>query len=134
MPKSADNCRLSRKQEQAVLELLNPCHRTQLEIAKKLGISERTLRYWQSLPQFQDRLQQEKKQLFKQGLDNLRANFHLAAQTLGTLLVDKSPVIRLRASQTIVDYNLKLQEQGSGKQPQHPDDEYYAQIQTLLHK
>lgn len=130
MPNIADDCRLSRKQERAILELLNPSNRTLTDIANKVGISERTLRYWQNLPIFQKRLAQERKNLLNQGLEILKGNFTNACFVLGELLNDKSPIIRLRSCQIILEHISKLLEQKKDNRLQHPFDAYLEDYNT----
>lgn len=122
--KNSENFRLSRKQEQAILELVNPANKTLVRIAKKIGVTERTLYNWLNLPHFNKRLAQERKKLAKQGFDTLKANVNLAALTLGDLLRNKSPNIRLRASQVIIENTFKLLERERLIKSRNPFDEY----------
>ncbi len=108
--KMSGNIRLSAKQEQTILEIINPANKTMEDVAKKIGINERTLYRWLTLPQFKRRLQGERNRLREQGFNKLKALLNAAVERLGNLLDDASSSIKLRASQTVVDYNIKVAE------------------------
>ncbi len=57
---------------------------------------------------FQKPLAEERRKFLKQGFDNLGAIFNLTVLSLRKLLINNNPSIRLKASQTIIDYNLRL--------------------------
>ena len=102
------NVRLSGEQQKAILPLLG--NHTIAEVANQIGITERTLYRWLTLPHFQEKLQQEREKLREQAFDNLKATLNKAVERLGELLDDESSSVRLRACQTILDYNIKLVE------------------------
>ena len=108
--KNAENFRLSRKQELAVLEFLKPSNATVKIVSKKIGISERTLYNWLNIPQFQDRLAEERRKIVKKGYDLLVQNLLSAVECLKDLLSSATETIKLRASQSILDYNIKIGE------------------------
>ena len=109
MQKMAENDRfLTVKQEQAILELLNPANGSLEEIAKKLGLTPRTLYRWQELPHFQDRLREERKRLRESALSKLQDLFNAAIEELSKLLKSTDEKIQLRACQIILDYNMKI--------------------------
>lgn len=108
--KTSDNFRLSAKQERAVLELVNPSTGTLEEIAKRIGVSERTLYNWLSLPHFQARLQEERGRLRTEAFDKLKSTINKAVERLGELLDSDSDSIKLRSAQAILDYNIKVVE------------------------
>lgn len=102
------NCRLSAKQEKAVSLLLG--NHTIAEVAKQVGVTERTLYNWLRHSDFQERLELEKKKLREQAFDKLRTTLNKAVECLENLLESKAESIKLRACQTILDYNIKLAE------------------------
>jgi predicted transcriptional regulator len=110
LPKTSGNFRFSSKQELAILELLNPDNKTLEDIAVKVGVTERTIRTWLKLPHFEERLRQEREKLREQAFTNLKAALHKAVEKLGGLLDSNSESIKLRASQAILDYNIKIAE------------------------
>lgn len=110
--KTSDNCRLSAKQERAVLELVNPSTGTLEEVAKRIGVSERTLYNWLGLPHFQNRLQEERNRLRTEAFDKLKSTLNRAVERLSELLDSETETVRLRACQSVIDYNLKAKELG----------------------
>lgn len=110
MPKSAYDCPLTVKQEAAALALLKPFHGTQAQVAKAVGVSERTLKYWLKLPQFQERLAEGRAALWKETLDNLTGSMNWASNVLAGLLKSNSETIRLRAASVVVYSSLRAHE------------------------
>jgi transposase-like protein len=108
--KNAENFRLSGKQEQAILEFLKPTNTTVKIVSKKIGVTERTLYNWLNIPQFQDRLDEERRKIVKKGYDLLEQILLSAVECLKDLLSSEMESIRLRASQSILDYNIKIGE------------------------
>ncbi len=106
----AEHGRLSAKQEKALLELVNPSNKTVEGVAKKIGVGERTLYRWLTLPHFKQRLEEEKKKLRHQALDELKATLNSAVSALRELLGSANESIRLRGAQSVIDFNLKLGE------------------------
>ncbi|MGE5444532.1 MAG: phBC6A51 family helix-turn-helix protein [Ignavibacteriales bacterium] len=104
----AGNGRLSAKQERAILELANPSNRTVEDVAKKIGVGERTLYRWLTLPHFEKCLSEEREKLRDQAFSNLKARLNTAVERLGGLLDSETESIKLRASQAILDYNIKI--------------------------
>jgi transposase len=105
----AGNVMFSPKQEKATLLLLSG--KTILEVSKFVGVNERTLYRWLATPEFQQRLEQEKKKLREQAFDKLKAILNKAVEKLETLIDDKNSLIGLRACQTVLEYNIKIVEQ-----------------------
>lgn len=110
MQEFAENFRLSRKQEQAILELVNPSAHSLAEIANKIKVSERTLYNWLKLPHFQKRLREERTRLREQAFNNLKSTLNNAVEKLGELLDSESESIKLKACQTVLDYNIRIAE------------------------
>lgn len=106
----AENDRISVKQEKALLELVNPSNKTVEEVARKIGVGERTIYRWLTLPHFKERLEEEKKKLRHQALDELKATLNKAVSALRELLNSANESIRLRGAQSVIDFNLKLGE------------------------
>jgi hypothetical protein len=104
----AENCRLSRKQEQAIIELLDPSNKALVETAQKVGIAERTLRYWLKLPHFQEQLEHERQRLRDKAFSKLRNTLTMAVERLEELLDDANSNVKLKACQTVLDFNLKV--------------------------
>jgi len=61
---------LSHIQTKAILEYINPNHRSQKEIAQRLGVCPRTLRYWNRDPEFREALDEAMEDLRKGALDS----------------------------------------------------------------
>lgn len=106
----SENDRLSAKQERAILELANPSNRTVEDVAKKIGVGERTLYRWLTLPHFEKCLREEREKLRDEAFSNLKARLNTAVERLGGLLDSETESIKLRASQVILDYNIKIVE------------------------
>jgi transposase len=106
----AENFRLSRKQEQAIFELVNPSAHSLAEIANKIKVSERTLYNWLKLPHFHERLREERNRLREQPFNNLKPTLNNVVERLGELLDSEIESIKLKACQTILDYNIKIAE------------------------
>ena len=68
----SENVRLSAKQEKAILELVDLANKTVEDVAKKIGINERTLYRWLALPSFKERLQEERDRLREQSFNKLK--------------------------------------------------------------
>ncbi len=110
MQDSAENFRFSRKQEQAFIELLNPFNKSKGDIARKLKISERVLYNWLKIPQFIDRVKEERRKLVKQAFEDINSLTIKASKGLEELLNSGTENVRLRACQTVLNYNLKILE------------------------
>ncbi|MGE5443281.1 MAG: hypothetical protein ACM3SR_01610 [Ignavibacteriales bacterium] len=110
VPKTSENFRLSTKQELAILELLSPDNKTLGDVATKVGVNERTIRTWLKLPHFEERLKKEREKLRDQAFTNLKARLNTVVERLSELLDSATESIKLRASQTILDYNIKIVE------------------------
>lgn len=130
--KTSDNFMLSRRQERAIFELVNPANRTLANIAKKIGVTERTLYNWLNNPHFQDSLRKEREKLLQEGIANLKATFNTAVLTLGKLISDKDASIRLRSSLALVDFGFKLMEREKEKTSSY--DSYYEELRAKLNQ
>lgn len=108
MQNFAENCRFSKKQERAILELLNPSSRTIAEVAKQAGVSERTLHYWLKLPHFQERLECERARVRQEAFGKLSDSIGRAVEQLCALLTNENSNVKLKACQTVLDYGFKL--------------------------
>lgn len=110
MPKFAQNCPLTSKQEAAVLVLLKPFHGTNKQVAEAVGVSERTIKYWLKQPRFQERLKEGRAQVWQEALDNLTGTLSWASRVLAELLQSGSESVRLRAALGIVAASIKARE------------------------
>lgn len=83
---------LSHIQSKAVIEFISPDNGSQKEIAKKLGITTRTIRYWLNNPRFQSAL--------KVAMEDLRR----------TAISASAFSVEIQALRSMVDYDLKIVE------------------------
>lgn len=111
MHKTASDCPLSRKQEEAILILLRPFHGTLAQVAKAAGVSERTIKYWLKQPHFQERLKEARAQVWQESLDNLTGSLNWASRILAELPKSNSESVKLRAALGIVYSSLRAHEQ-----------------------
>ena len=105
----AENGKVTAKQEKAIIELLNPTNKSVLGVANKLGIGERTIHTWLKQPGFRKALGESRNRLREDALERLKESVITAVECLTGLLSGKE-IIRLKASQLIIDYTLKLRE------------------------
>lgn len=99
---------LTKRQELAIQELLNPANKKIEEIASKVRVSRRCLYNWLKLPHFRQRLDEEKNRITQEAFDKLRGSLNKSVETLGELLGSQSDAMRLKACQMILDYNIRL--------------------------
>ncbi len=109
MQEMAENGKVTGKQEKAIIELLNLTNKSVLGVANKLGMGERTIHRWLKQPQFQKALGESRNKLREDALERLKESVITAVECLTGLLSGKE-IIRLKASQLIIDYTLKLRE------------------------
>lgn len=102
----SENVRLSAKQEKAIVLLLS--NHTIAEVAKRLGVNERTIYRWSAMPHFQERQEQERAKLREEAFGGLKLSLNKAVKRLDKLLDDKSSAICLKACQTVIHYNLEV--------------------------
>jgi len=110
MQEIAENGKISAKQEKAIIELLNPTNMSISGIAKKLNIGERTIHTWIKQPKFKEALFNARKELTKDGLNKLKESLGEAVNVINGLMGSDKEMVRLKASQLVIDYNLKLRE------------------------
>jgi hypothetical protein len=96
---------LTRNQLRAIPYLVSS--RTIDEAAKKARVSRYQIYKWLDDPAFQDELKRQRDIVIKAALEKLQACVTEAVDTLSSLLSSKNENIRLRASQSIIDYTLK---------------------------
>lgn len=61
---------LSHLQHKAIIELISTGNKSLKEIAQKVGVSMRTIRYWNHNPQFQEALSEAMEDLKKEAIDS----------------------------------------------------------------
>lgn len=71
MKSRGHGCRLARKCEEAIAALLS--QPTLKAAAKKVGVSERALRKWMKIPEFDNLLREARSQVFTHALSRLQA-------------------------------------------------------------
>ncbi len=96
MQKPRETFRLTRKQSRAIVELLNPDNKSNIDIAGKLNVSERTLYNWLSDPNFMRSLEEERRKWEKKALNNFKGRFIKASMVLDELMGSKDEAIKLR--------------------------------------
>jgi len=110
MQELAGNGKISARQEKAIIELLNPTNKSVSGIAKNLNLGERTLHTWLKQPKFKEALFNARKELTKESLNKLKESLGEAINVMYLLLHSDKEMISLKASQLVIDYNLKLVE------------------------
>lgn len=106
MQESSKKFRISRRQEAAIIELLNPSNKSKSEIAKKVKISERTLYNWLKKPEFQSELRLKHLELKRNTLRSLHAISIEALSGIQELTHSEDESIKLKACQTIIQFSL----------------------------
>lgn len=107
-PKNLQGFTLTKRQELAIQELLNPANKKIEEVACKVRISRRSLYNWLKIPEFRKRLEEEKNRITQEAFDKLRITLSKSVETLGELLDSQSEATRLKVCQMILDYNIRL--------------------------
>jgi len=110
MQEIAENGKVTAKQEKAIIELLNPTNKSVSGIAKKLNIGERTIHSWLKQPVFKEALCNARKELIKDSLNKLKESLGEAVNVINGLMHSDKEMVSLKASQLVIDYNLKLRE------------------------
>ncbi|MFC2169930.1 hypothetical protein ACFLRM_05135 [Acidobacteriota bacterium] len=80
------------------------------EAARRANVSRATIYNWQKQPLFSDRLEQERKTLFDEGLSLLKGATTKAAKTLIELLKSSDTKIRRLAAKEILNFAIKAVE------------------------
>ncbi len=94
-----------------IRELLNPAHKTLRAAAKAAQVSERTLRYWMRHDEeFTQSLRAAHAELRDQVLAELNVLNKRAVDNFRELLESEDEGVRMRASERIIDFNLKYGE------------------------
>jgi len=106
----AENGKVSAKQEKVIIELLNPTNKSVSGIAKNLNIGERTIYSWLKQSVFKEALFNARKELIKDSLNKLKESLGEAINVINGLMHSDKEMISLKASQLVIDYNLKLRE------------------------
>ena len=78
--------------------------------AKRVGVSRSTLFNWLNQEHFKDRLEQERKALFEEGLRILKGATAKAARKMMELLESRNPTVRRLTSKDIIHIALKVVE------------------------
>ncbi len=110
MQDSTDSSELKMKQALAIHELLNPENKSNIEIAEKVKVSERTLYNWFRDPNFARELEKERRYWSKRALDTFLFRFAKASKVLDELMESKNEVIKLKACQAVVNFHFKVLE------------------------
>ena len=110
MQKIAQNGTVTARQEKAIIELLTPTNKSVLSVAKKLRMGERTIHTWLKQPEFQKALRESRNKLREDAIERLKETVITAVECLTGLLTSEKEIIRLKASQLIIDYTLRLRE------------------------
>ena len=80
------------------------------EASRDSKIARSTIYGWLKQDSFKNKLEQERKKLFEEGLNALKAATTKAAQTLIKLLDSKDRATRRLASKTIIDFAIRAVE------------------------
>jgi len=102
--------RLSRKQEQAVLALLE--HATLKQAAAAIKVNEKTLRGWLKIPAFQGEHRAARRRIVEEGITRLQQLTTGAVLALGRNLSCGIPGVEVRAAQAVLDRSLQAVELG----------------------
>jgi hypothetical protein len=103
-------CKLARKCEDAVLALL--AAPTVKAAARKVGVTEKTLRTWMRIPEFAALLHEARQQSFAHGLARLQAATGEAADLLRQTVTSHkgAPPLRLKAADLILAHSVRAAE------------------------
>jgi hypothetical protein len=106
--------KLTAKQLTGVASLLASPSRD--EAAKQTGVSVRTLKRWEELPQFRAALQEGRRALFRAAVDRILSGMGRAFDAIERNLQCGSPGAELRAATILVDAALRWNESDVGEQ------------------
>ena len=110
MQTMAENGKVTARQEKAIIELLNSTNKSISGVAKKLQIGERTIHSWLKQPGFRKALGESRNRLREDAIERLKESVITAVESLNDLLASEKEIIKLKASQLIIDYTLRLRE------------------------
>ena len=102
--------RLNAKHERAIVALLEtPCLAA---AAEKTGVDASTLRHWRKKPEFQEALEEARREVFDGALCRLQAGVGTAADVLLSVLEDENakPSERISAARTVLDHGYRAEE------------------------
>lgn len=102
----AGSDRLSGLQRRGVHAVL-AC-RTVAESAERVGVSERTVRRWQTDPRFRDALRDEARAAARRAVDGLLAGQVAAVQVLRDALADPVAGTRIRAATALLEHGQRV--------------------------
>ena len=99
--------KFGRKMEEAIAALLT--QRNVEEAAKSAGVSPKTLRRWQQMPEFDTAYRKARRDAFGQSVARLQQVSSAAVTTLQRLIVDPStpPAVKARAAYYILTLSTK---------------------------
>jgi transposase-like protein len=92
---------LTIKQHKAIAVLLTGA--TMPEVARQIGVNERTLFRWQNDPTFKAELDRQRRELAQQALASLQGLADRAVTRLGRLIDSESESVALRACQFVLE-------------------------------
>ncbi len=102
--------KLNAKHERAILALLEtPCLAA---AAEKAGVDVSTLRHWRKKPEFQQGLEEARREVFDGSLCRLQAGFGKAVDALLAVVEDENakPSERISAARTVLDHGYRAEE------------------------
>ncbi len=102
--------KLNAKHERAILALLEtPCLAA---AAEKAGVDVSTLRHWRKKPEFQEALEEARREVFDGSLCRLQAGFGKAVDALLAVVEDENakPSERISAARTVLDHGYRAEE------------------------
>jgi hypothetical protein len=92
---------LTIKQHKAITALLTGANCP--DVARQIGVTERTVQRWQNLPAFKAELERQRRQLAEQALASLQGLADRAVARLGRLIDSESESVALRACQFVLE-------------------------------
>jgi hypothetical protein len=92
---------LTIKQHKAITALLTGANCP--DVARQIGVNERTVQRWQNLPAFKAELERQRRQLAEQALSALQGLTDRAVTRLGRLIDSESESVALRACQFVIE-------------------------------
>jgi transposase len=107
LPKSSENCRLSEKQKLAIIAFLSSGRKSFKEIAKEVGVSERTLRYWRNQPHFRAVLEEAFTTLTQKGIEAHNASMDAVLDCITSIARSPFASFRERLDTAKVIFNYR---------------------------
>jgi phage terminase small subunit len=92
---------LTIKQHKAITALLTGANCP--DVARQIGVNERTVQRWQNDPTFKAELDRQRRQLAEQALSALQGLTDRAVARLGRLIDSESESVALRACQFVIE-------------------------------